>query len=138
MVLIAPRNIIAAVLRVERMGFEERVQRADEVHTGQPNLFFSVLGLHRYEATLVQIEVVLNLLLVCHEAMTISARACARRRQARGTPFETLIYRTRHEVRRRSSRVAKRFHCKPRFNAAQWPAIEQPKAVEDQPVGGIS
>ena len=54
------------------MSFIERVELADEVHAGQPNLFFSVLVLQRYGATLVQIEVVLNVLLVFHEVMTIS------------------------------------------------------------------
>ena len=60
------------MLRVGRMSFIERVELADEVHAGQPNLFFSVLVLQRYGATLVQIEVVLNVLLVFHEVMTIS------------------------------------------------------------------
>ena len=54
------------------MSFIERVELADEVHAGQPNLFFSVLVLQRYGATLVQIEVALNVLLVFHEVMTIS------------------------------------------------------------------
>ena len=53
------------------MTFTERERLADEVHTKQPNLFYSVLVLQRYGATLVQIEVVLNLLLVFYEAMKI-------------------------------------------------------------------
>ena len=43
-----------------------------EVHARQPNLLYSLLVLQRYGATLVQIEVVLNLLLVFYEAMKIS------------------------------------------------------------------
>ena len=56
------------------MSFRERERLADEIHMGQPNLFYSVLVLQRYGATLVQIEVVLNLLLVFYEAMKISCR----------------------------------------------------------------
>ncbi len=69
---ISSRNLACAVLRVERMSFDARVQLADEVQAEQPNLFFSVLVLQRYGATLVQIEVVLNVLLVFHEAMKAS------------------------------------------------------------------
>jgi hypothetical protein len=60
------------------MSFEEREQLAEEVHARQPDLFFSVLVLQRYGATLVQIEVVLNLLLVFHEAMKNSGGAFKR------------------------------------------------------------
>ena len=56
------------------MSFQDRDRLAEEVHAGQPNLFFSVLVLQRYGATLEQIEVVLNLLLVLHEAMKSSGR----------------------------------------------------------------
>ena len=69
---ISSRNLVDAALRVERMSFTQRERLADEVHTQQPNLFYSVLVLQRYGATLVQIEVVLNILLVFHEAMKIS------------------------------------------------------------------
>lgn len=69
MTSISSRNLVDAVLRVERMSFEDRVQLADEVHAGQPNLFFSVLALQRFGTTLAQLEVVLNILLVFHVAM---------------------------------------------------------------------
>jgi len=72
MASISSSNLVDAVLRVERMSFTERDRLADEVHASQPNLFYSVLVLQRYGATLVQIEVVLNILLVFHEAMKIS------------------------------------------------------------------
>ena len=72
MASISSRNLVDAVLHVERMTFQDRERLAEEVHTQQPNLFFSVLALQRYGATLLQIEVVLNLLLVFHEAMKIS------------------------------------------------------------------
>ncbi|WP_232834294.1 hypothetical protein [Rhodoferax ferrireducens] len=64
-----------AVLRVERMSFKDRERLAEEIHARQPNLFFSVLVLQRYAATLEQMEVVLNLLLVFYEAMRASGRA---------------------------------------------------------------
>ena len=69
---ISSRNLVDSVLRVESMSLAERERLAVEVHARQPNLFYSVLVLQRYGATLVQIEVVLNLLLVFHEAMKIS------------------------------------------------------------------
>ena len=69
---ISSRNLFDAAQRVERMKFTERERFAEEVHTQQPNLFYSVLVLQRYGATLVQIEVVLNILLVLHEAMKSS------------------------------------------------------------------
>lgn len=54
------------------MTFQDRERLADEVHAVQPNLFYSVLTLQQFGATLAQIEVVLNLLFVFHEAMKIS------------------------------------------------------------------
>ena len=72
MASISSGNLVDAVLRVERMTFQERDRLADEIHAGQPNLFFSVLVLQRYGVTLEQIEVVLNLLLVFFEAMKCS------------------------------------------------------------------
>jgi hypothetical protein len=77
MASISSRNLVDAVLRVERMSFTERERLADEVHARQPNLLYSVLVLQRYGATLVQMEVVLNLLLVFHEAMKISGNGSA-------------------------------------------------------------
>ena len=74
MASISSRNLVDAVLRVEQMSFQERERLADEIHAGQPNLFYSVLVLQRYGATLEQIEVVLNLLFVFHEAMKCSGR----------------------------------------------------------------
>ncbi len=72
---ISSRLLVDAVLHVERMSFRERERLADEIHARQPNLFFSVLVLQRYGATLEQIEVVLNLLFVFYEAMRASGRA---------------------------------------------------------------
>ena len=72
MASISSRHLVDAVLRVERMSIQERERLAEEVHAEQPKLFFSVLVLQRYGATLEQIEVVLNLLLVFFEAMKLS------------------------------------------------------------------
>ena len=69
MASISSRNLVDAMLRVERMTFQDRERLTEEVHARQPNLFFPVLVLQRYGATLEQIEVVLNLLLVFYEAM---------------------------------------------------------------------
>jgi hypothetical protein len=74
MASISSRNLVDAVLRVERLGLQKRGRLAEEVCAWQPNLFFSVLVLQRYGATLEQLEVVLNLLLVLHEAMKSSGR----------------------------------------------------------------
>jgi hypothetical protein len=71
---ISSRLLVDAVLRVERMSLKDRERLADEIHTRQPNLFFSVLVLQRYAATFEQMEVVLNLLLVFYEAMRASGR----------------------------------------------------------------
>jgi hypothetical protein len=62
-------QLVEAERRVQRMSFKDRERLAEEVHDRQPNLFFTVLVLQRYGATLEQIEVVLNLLLVFFEAM---------------------------------------------------------------------
>ncbi len=64
-----------AVCRVEKMSVDERVRLADEVHERQRNIFYSVLVLKRYGATLEQIKVVLNLLLVCYQAMQLSGKS---------------------------------------------------------------
>ena len=72
MASISSRNLVDAVLRVEQMGFQERERLANEIHARQPNLFFSVLVLQRYGATLEQLDVVLNLLFVFFEAMRSS------------------------------------------------------------------
>lgn len=75
MTSISSQLLVNAVLRVERMSFDERSQLAGEVHAQQPNLFFSVLALQGFGATLEQMEVVLNLLLIFHEAMKASGKA---------------------------------------------------------------
>jgi hypothetical protein len=75
MTSISNRLLVDAVLCVERMAFKERERLAEEIHDRQPNLFFSVLALRLHGATLEQIEMVLNLLLVFYEAMKTSGKA---------------------------------------------------------------
>jgi len=72
---ISSQLLVDAVLRVERLSLNERAQLADEIHAQQPNLFFSVLALQGFGATLEQIEVVVLLLMVFHEAMKASGKA---------------------------------------------------------------
>ncbi|EHR69314.1 hypothetical protein BurJ1DRAFT_0424 [Burkholderiales bacterium JOSHI_001] len=69
MSVIESHHMVDAIRRVQRMDLRQREQLAEEVHARQPQLFFSVLALQRHGATLEQLEVVLNLLLVFHEAM---------------------------------------------------------------------
>lgn len=66
--------IVGAAIDVERMTLHEREHLADEIHARQPNLFYSVIVLHRFGATLAQIEVVLNVLLVFYVAMKSSGK----------------------------------------------------------------
>ncbi|SDC50213.1 hypothetical protein SAMN05444679_103228 [Variovorax sp. CF079] len=75
MTSISNRLLVDAVLCVERMAFKERERLAEEIHDRQPDLFFSVLALRLHGATLEQIEMVLNLLLVFYKAMKTSGKA---------------------------------------------------------------
>jgi len=72
MASISSRTPADAVLHVEGMRFAERERLAHEVDARQPKLFASVVVLQRQGATLVQMEVLLNLLLVFCVAMRIS------------------------------------------------------------------
>jgi hypothetical protein len=74
MAAISSDLLIDAARCVERMSLAERVQLADEVRATQPNLFFSVLALQEYSATLEQLEVVLNILLILFEAVKLSGK----------------------------------------------------------------
>lgn len=75
MTTISLQQLGDAVLRVERMSFNERELLANEIHAAQPNLFFSVLALQGFGATMEQMEVVLNILLVFYSAMKTSGTA---------------------------------------------------------------
>lgn len=74
MTTISLQQLGDAVLGVECMSFHERELLADEIHAAQPNLFFSVLALQGFGATVEEMEVVLNLLLVFYCAMKMSGK----------------------------------------------------------------
>jgi hypothetical protein len=71
---ISSQSLVSAVLRVERMTFNERERLADEVYARQPNLFASVVVLQRFGVAIEQMEIVLNVLLVLYEAMKVSGK----------------------------------------------------------------
>ena len=63
-----------AAIAVEAMGMNRRGALADEVFAHQPNLLASVLVQQRMGASLQQIEVLVNILLVAYQAMKTSGR----------------------------------------------------------------
>jgi hypothetical protein len=74
MTSISSELIVGAAIGVEQMTLEERLLLADEIHAEQPNLLYSVIVLHRFGATLAQIEVILGVLFVFYMAMKNSGR----------------------------------------------------------------
>ena len=74
MTAISQQVLVEAVRCVERMSLKERERLADEIYLRQPHLLASVLVLHQFGIALAQMEVVINLLLVCHEAMKRSGQ----------------------------------------------------------------
>src|SRR5207249_2055328 len=63
-----------AILSVGRMDTREKELLADEIHTRQPQLFYSVLVQRRYGASFEQLEVLINVLLSCYVAMKGAGR----------------------------------------------------------------
>lgn len=63
-----------ATLAVNGMSFAAKEALVDAIHAEQPNFLYSVLVLQRYGASMPQIEVVLELLLVIYTAMKASGR----------------------------------------------------------------
>jgi hypothetical protein len=61
--------LAGAIQRVEALGFQERIDLADRIHAEQPTLLYSVLVRQRFGATMVQVEVLIELLLVAFTAM---------------------------------------------------------------------
>jgi hypothetical protein len=74
MASISTELLVNAARQVERLSLSERTQLADELHALQPNLFFSVLALQGFDAAIEDMEMVLMLLIVFHEAMKASGR----------------------------------------------------------------
>lgn len=109
MTAITQQVLVQAVLHFERLNFAARQQLADEVYAQQPNLLASIVVLQQYGATLEQMESVLNLLLVCYEAMKRSGRSwpliteddqdrCLQRICARARFTEGLSAQQQHKV----------------------------------------
>ena len=63
-----------ATLAVNALSFSAMQALADAIHAEQPNLLYAVLVQQRFGATMPQIEVVLDLLLVTYTAMKASGR----------------------------------------------------------------
>lgn len=74
MASISTELLVNAARHVERLSLNERTQLADEMHALQPNLFFSVLALQGFDAAIEDMEMVLMLLMVFHEAMKASGK----------------------------------------------------------------
>ena len=66
---IAKEILGRSVRLVRKMNLPQRERLLDEIHLHQPNLLYSALALRRFGASYEQLEVVLNILLVCFEAM---------------------------------------------------------------------
>ena len=63
---IPPSIVVQAMLDVDRMDLREREALVDEIYLHQPHLLASVLVLQRVGASLEQMEIVLNILLVVY------------------------------------------------------------------------
>lgn len=67
--------VAQAMQAVDRMDLRAREALVDEIYACQPTLLGSVLVLPRLGASLEQVEIILNILLVVHQAMRLSGRA---------------------------------------------------------------
>ena len=56
------------------LDLQAKAARCDSIHARQPGLLYAVLALQRYGASMAQIELVLDLLLVFDDAMRASGR----------------------------------------------------------------
>lgn len=69
------KEILAnAIIAVRAMDLRQCEQLSDEVHANQPQLLLSVLALRSFGVTLEQLEVPLNILLVCYQCMKTCGR----------------------------------------------------------------
>lgn len=69
---ISQNVLVQAIVSVDRMSHDERVQLADEIYLKQPNLLASVVVQHQMGAGLPQVEDLLTILLVAYQAMKMS------------------------------------------------------------------
>ena len=73
------KEILAnAIIAVRAMDLRQGEQLSDEIHANQPQLLLSVLALQRFGVTLEQLEVPLNILLVCYQCMKTCGRQWTR------------------------------------------------------------
>ena len=73
------KEILAnAIIAVRAMDLRQGEQLSDEIHSNQPQLLLSVLALQRFGVTLEQLEVPLNILLVCYQCMKTCGRQWTR------------------------------------------------------------
>ena len=64
-----------AVIAVGRMDLKQKELLADAIHRSQPTLLYAVLAQQRLGVSLVQLEVLINILLVFYQAMVESGRS---------------------------------------------------------------
>ena len=75
MALISKSDIGEAIATIGKMDNRQRERLADEIHAHQPQLLASVLAQQTFGASLEQIEVLLNLLMVSYQSMKVSGHA---------------------------------------------------------------
>lgn len=63
-----------AINAFEQMDLRKREELTDEIRTHQPQLLASVLALRRLGASIEQLEIPLNILLVCYQSLKTSGQ----------------------------------------------------------------
>ncbi len=72
MTRISQQHIATALTKVKQLSLKEKEGLADELFVAQPNLLASVLALSMSNVSMKDIEVALNILFVCSEAVRVS------------------------------------------------------------------
>jgi hypothetical protein len=65
------KHMAKAIANVAQMSLEKKVRLADKIHKNQPNLLSSVVTLHDSGISLVDHELLFQILLTCYEAMRV-------------------------------------------------------------------
>ena len=66
---ITAENVAAAIRKVKSMSLPQKEELAEEIHRDQPNLLASCLVQSKLGARINDVEFLLNILLVCYQAM---------------------------------------------------------------------
>lgn len=74
MTVITKELLTSAIIAVGAMDLSQREQLTDEIHASQPHLLASVLALRSFGANFEQLDVPLNILLVCYQSMKATGR----------------------------------------------------------------